>query len=312
MKEKIISGVVAASLLTTGTASIAHGMDQNDNEIKEPIFIKGGNLDQNQTDETKDELGVKRNTKSIEIDAEEVSNFTHHPYSTIYSSAYIEPKTFGSGVDVDIVTDDTITSVSEAQYMNAAVSAGIQNANIKVGSVNTVTGEGALTGIYKAYENEDQNLNEIDVDNASDEINSLSSISKNHKDDPNYSDSAMNNAVANMKGDVAKEKKNNDDVSDQKINNIRDDELEDKKLDNVLSDDEKAEITNILINVKNSNVVNKNPDNFIKQTDHITKKVSDSIKDKADNLKYEHANKDKDNDEGWLSSIWNTIKSWFN
>ena len=312
MKEKILSGVITASLLTTGTASIAHGMDQNDNEIKKPIFIKGGNLDQKQTDETKDELGVKHNTKSIEIDAEEVSNFTHHPYSTIYSSAYIEPKTLGSGVDVDIVTEDTITSVSEAQYMNAAVSAGIQNANIKVGSVNVVTGEGALTGIYKAYENENQNLNEIDVDNASDEINSLSSISKNHKDDPNYSDSAMNNAVANMKGDVAKEKKNDDEVTDQKINNIRDNELEDKKLDNVLSDNEKAEITNILINVKNSNVVNKNPDNFIKQTDHIAKKVSDSIKDKTDNLKYEHANKNKSNDEGWLSSIWNTIKSWFN
>ncbi|MDU6255038.1 MAG: DUF1002 domain-containing protein, partial [Staphylococcus warneri] len=275
-----------------------------ENNIKEEIFIKGANLNDDQTKETEKKLDVNNNTKTIEINAQEVSDFTNHNYATIYSSASIKPKKFKSGVDVDIVTKDKITDVSKAQYMNAAVSAGIQNADIKIASVNTVTGKGALTGIYKAYKDEGNKLSDKDIDNASQEINDLSSISQNHKNNDNYSDGAMNNAVANMKGKVAKEKQNNNDISDDKTKQIVDDTLEKKKLDNVLTDDEKAKIQNILNNTKNSEIVNNNPKTFIKQTKHITNNVSDTISDKANQLN----NNDTRN---WFQRTWDKIKSFF-
>lgn len=299
-KELLISAVTASVLLSP----VAHAENQNEGEIKDEIFIKGSSLNEDETQQTKDELDVNDNTKIISINPQEVSEFTNHNYQTIYSSASIKPKKWRSGVDVDIITKDKITDVSEAQYMNAAVSAGIQNANIKIASVNTVTGEGALTGIYKAYQNQDNDLNQQDVQNASEEINDLSSISKNHKNDNNYSDGAMNNAVANMKSDVAKEKEDNKDVTPEKTNTIVDNNLKDKSLDQTLTDDEKQKIKNIIINTSNSNVVNNDPKTFIKQTNHITDKVSDSIKNQTDKLK------DSDS-KNWFQKLWDNIKSIF-
>lgn len=308
MKKQIITSAATATLLLTSTSQFAHADEANskdqENNIKEEIFIKGANLNDDQTKETEKQLDVNNNTKTIEINAQEVSDFTNHNYATIYSSASIKPKKFKSGVDVDIVTKDKITDVSESQYMNAAVSAGIQNADIKIASINTVTGEGALTGIYKAYKDEGNKLSDKDINNASQEINDLSSISQNHKNDDHYSDGAMNNAVANMKGKVAKEKQNNNDISDDKTKQIVDDTLEKKKLDNVLTDDEKAKIQNILNNTKNSEIVNNNPKTFIKQTKHITNNVSDTISDKANQLN----NNDTRN---WFQRTWDKIKSFF-
>lgn len=308
MKKQIITSAATATLLLTSTSQFAHADETNskdqENNIKEEIFIKGANLNDDQTKETEKQLDVNNNTKTIEINAQEVSDFTNHNYATIYSSASIKPKKFKSGVDVDIVTKDKITDVSESQYMNAAVSAGIQNADIKIASVNTVTGEGALTGIYKAYKDEGNKLSDKDINNASQEINDLSSISQSHKNDDHYSDGAMNNAVANMKGKVAKEKQNNNDISDDKTKQIVDDTLAKKKLDNVLTDDEKAKIQNILNNTKNSEIVNNNPKTFIKQTKHITNNVSDTISDKANQLN----NNDTRN---WFQRTWDKIKSFF-
>lgn len=308
MKKQIITSAATAALLLISTSQFAHAEEtkpkDQENHIKEEVFIKGANLNDNQTKETEHELGVDDNTKTIEINAQEVSDFTKHNYTTIYSSASIKPKKFTSGVDVDIVTKNKITDVSEAQYMNAAVSAGIQNADIKIASVNTVTGEGALTGIYKAYQDEGNKLSNKDIDNASQEMNDLASISQNHKNDKHYSDGAMNNAVANMKGQVAKEKQSDNDVSDNKTKQIVDDTLQKKKLDNVLTDDEKVKIQNILNNTKNSETVNNNPKTFIKQTKHITNNVSDAISDKANQLN----NNDTRN---WFQRTWDKIKSFF-
>src|SRR5699024_12483976 len=55
-------------------------------------------------------------------------------YDHIYSSSVIEPKSFRKGVETEIVTPDNITKVTEEQYTNAAISAGIQNAKIRVAS----------------------------------------------------------------------------------------------------------------------------------------------------------------------------------
>lgn len=308
MKKKIITSATTAALLLTSTSQFAHADEtiskDQDNNIKEEIFIKGANLNDDQTKETKQQLDIDDNTKTIEINAQEVSDFTNHNYANIYSSASIKPKKFKSGVDIDIVTKDKITDVSKAQYMNAAVSAGIQNAKIKIASVNTVTGEGALTGIYKAYQDQGNKLSDNDVNNATQEMNDLSSISQNHKNDDNYSDDAMNNAVANMKGQVAKEKQSDNNLSDDKTKEIVNDTLEKKKLDNVLTDDEKVKIQNILNNTKNSEIVNNNPKTFIKQTKHITNNVSDTISDKANQF-------NNNEDRNWFQRTWDKIKSIF-
>src|SRR5699024_142811 len=124
-------------------------------------------------------------------------------------------KSFRKGVETEIVTPDNITKVTEEQYTNAAISAGIQNAKIRVAStVEPTTGDGALTGIVKAYAEEGKDLNEEDVRNANQEMSDLANISEENKGNDDYSDGAMNNAVAEMKEQVADEKQKNGDVAE--------------------------------------------------------------------------------------------------
>ncbi|GAB5776472.1 hypothetical protein JMUB7520_27470 [Staphylococcus aureus] len=69
---------------------------------------------------------------------------------------------------------------------------GIQDSEIKVASIDKVSGEGALTGIYKAYEENGNSLNKDDVQNANNEMNDLASISEQNKGQKGYSDEALN------------------------------------------------------------------------------------------------------------------------
>lgn len=267
----MISATVLATTLTGTTASAEQNQDTNsDNkpELKEDVLTYGGDLNSNQKDEVKQKLGADNSDKTIDVTLADVKDFTGMQYDHIYSSSLIEPKSFGKGVDVEIVTPDYITKITKEQYTNAAISAGIQNAKIRVAStVEPTTGDGALTGIVKAYAKEGADLSESDAKNANQEMSDLSTISEENKSEEGYSDAVMNNAVAEMKSQVAQEKKDNGNVSEDKVRSIVDDVLKEKGLDSVISDNQRNTIYNIIINVSQSNVLNNDPKAFIKQLD---------------------------------------------
>ncbi|RIL80564.1 DUF1002 domain-containing protein, partial [Staphylococcus equorum] len=144
-KKLLISGV-AAAIVTTRVIQNAEAA--NEYKPKEDIFIQGADLNQKQLDETKDLLGVDNDVTTYKVDYNDVIRYTGTEYDFIHSSAYIQPKTFGRRVDVEIETPENITRITREQYMNAAITAGIQDATIKIAAIDPVTGEGALTGIY--------------------------------------------------------------------------------------------------------------------------------------------------------------------
>ena len=65
------------------------------------------------------------------------------------SCVYIEALGEGKGLDVTV---KNITWCTPDMYMNAMVTAGITDANVKIVAPFNVSGTAALTGIYKAYE----------------------------------------------------------------------------------------------------------------------------------------------------------------
>src|SRR5699024_4636296 len=78
--------------------------------------------------------------------------------ANMYSSAMITRKEEGYGIIIKIVTPDHITKVTEDMYANALLTAGIENAMVEVVSPIQVTGESALAGIYKAYDEDGERL----------------------------------------------------------------------------------------------------------------------------------------------------------
>lgn len=313
--KKIVSSITATLLLSSVLTTQALAEQQNDGkepELKEDVITYGGNLTSQQKDDVREKLGASEKYKSYDVSVGDVEKFTGVTYDHIYSSSVIEPKSFGKGVDVEIVTPDNITKVTEEQYTNSAISAGIQNAKIRVAStVEPTTGDGALTGIVKAYAEEGNDLNEEDVRNANQEMSDLANISEANKGNDDYSDGAMNNAVAEMKEQVADEKQKNGDVSEDKVRSIVDEVLKEKGLDGVINESQKNTIYNIIVNVANSNTLQNDPKAFKKQLgdykNQLEKKHGDLIdkaKDKAKDLNTEE-------NRNFVQKIWDAIVGFF-
>lgn len=313
--KKLVGTMTAAFLISSAITTQALADDNSDDkqpELKDDIITYGDDLNSQQKDDVKEKLGAKDSYKSYDVSVNDVEKFTGVGYDHIYSSSVIEPKTFGKGVNVDIVTPHNITKVTEEQYTNAAISAGIQNAKIRVAStVEPTTGDGALTGIVKAYAESGNDLNEEDVKNANQEMSDLSDISEQNKDDDGYSDAAMNNAVADMKEQVADEKEKNGDVSDDKIQSIVDKSLKDNGLDNAINDNQRNQLYGIIGNVAKSQALHNDPKAFKKQVGKLQGELKknhgdliDKAKDKAKSLNTEH-------NRNILEKIWDAIVGFF-
>src|SRR5690625_7746284 len=82
------------------------------------------------------------------------------PNSNMYSSALVERKDKGFGVKVKIDNPENITKIKEDQYSNAMITAGVTDAEVLVTSPVAVTGESALTGIYKAFDSQGETLDQ--------------------------------------------------------------------------------------------------------------------------------------------------------
>ena len=303
-KKLLISGV-AAAILTTSVIQNAEAA--NEYKPKEDIFIQGADLNQKQLDETKDLLGVDNDVTTYKVDYNDVIRYTGTEYDFIHSSAYIKPKTFGRGVDVEIETPENITRITREQYMNAAITAGIQDATIKIAAIDPVTGEGALTGIYKAYEAQGNTLNQKDIQHAHQEMNDLANISEANAQKEGYSDEALNQAIADMKSQIAEAKQNNQQINQTTVTNIVNQTIHEKHLNKILSDNDIAIIQNLMMNVTQSDVINQDPKAYQKQANALKKDIQKQASDKLDELKKLNTEESRN----FLQKIWDAIVEFF-
>ncbi|MBI5975049.1 DUF1002 domain-containing protein [Staphylococcus canis] len=303
-KKLLVSSAMISALIY---GQIANSYAASEFKPKEEIFLQGADLNPQQLEETKQKLGVGQNVTTYTVNSTDVVRYTGTEYDYIHSSAVIKPKRFTSGVDVEIETPETITRITQAQYTNAAITAGIQDAVIKIASIDPVSGEGALTGIYKAYEAQGHTLNEGDIQNAHQEMNELAQISENHQGQAAFSDEALNEAIADMKSQIAEAKSSEQQINQVTINQIVIQTLNAKGLNRILSDNEIAIIQNMMMEVAQSNVMNQNPEAYQKQAKDLMKQIQSQAGDKLDDLKQ----LDTEENRNALQKLWDAIVALF-
>lgn len=303
MKKTLTSLAVATLLLSaTGVVKAA----DNKEDWDEPVFIKGADLEGQDLKQTEDDLGVDDNYETYSVNVNDVSNYIPNSsnLSYIYSSATIEHKKWGKGVDVKIDTPDNITKVTSEQYQNAAITAGIKNAEIHIASVEPVTGEGALAGIYKAYEEKGNDLNAEDIQNSNQEIDDLGTISEGNEGKDGYSDEALNASIADIKEQLADIKQKQDkQITQQQVEDTVNKVLDERGLSEILTDNQIQIINNNMVNVANSNALSSDPKAFKQNAKDILKNIeknSDDLLDKAKDLNTEE-------NRNLLQKIWDTI-----
>lgn len=214
-----------------------------------------------------------------------------------------DPKTNrGSGINVKILDyngKNNITSITANQYKNAALTAGITDANIYVTSAIPIDGSGALAGVYAAYAKNGNALNQKQVNAAQDEMNTLSGITKENKNKDGYSDAQLNNAVAGAKSEMAKQGQN---ISDSQIRDIVNNQININHLGNTINNNQKNQIINLLIEIRDSGAL-KNGD-FKGQA----AKLSNQIENGAKNIFNKFNTPENHN---FFQQIWDSIVNFF-
>ena len=227
-------------------------------------------------------------------------NFTTS--SGVWSSAMIQKTSSGSGINVKILDyngRNNITTITANQYKNAALTAGITDANIYVTSAIPIDGSGALAGVYAAYAKNGNALNQKQVNAAQDEMNTLSGITQDNKNKKGYSDAQLNNAVAGAKSEMAKQGQN---ISDSQIRDIVNNQININHLGNTINNNQKNQIVNLLIEIRDSGALKSS--DFKGQAS----KLSSQIENSAKNI-FNKFNTSKN--RSWLQQLWDSIVNFF-
>ena len=303
---------ILTAILFSAVATIVVGQNNRvlaDNET--PVVTLGTSLTDSQKDGTLKILTAPLNGgnyQTITVTGSDLvrylnpsgDNFTTS--SGVWSSAMIQKTSSGSGINVKILDyngKNNITTITANQYKNAALTAGITDANIYVTSAIPIDGSGALAGVYAAYAKNGNALNQKQVNAAQDEMNTLSGITQDNKDKKGYSDAQLNNAVAGAKSEMAKQGQN---ISDSQIRDIVNNQININHLGNTINNNQKNQIVNLLIEIRDSGALKSS--SFKGQASKLSSQIENSAKNIFNKF-------NTPENRSWLQQLWDSIVNFF-
>uniref|UniRef100_UPI00403F2D69 DUF1002 domain-containing protein n=1 Tax=Candidatus Enterococcus willemsii TaxID=1857215 RepID=UPI00403F2D69 len=245
----------------------------------------------------------------------DIDSFTSD--SKAYSSAYMMRTKEGSGVNVSIETPETITSRTEANYRNAAITSGVYDADIRIASVRVMDGSGALAGIYKIYDEVEPAANDAEAQEraenrevAQEESAVVSEITTENQDNENFSDDNLAVALAEIKLELQKIKdelaKLNEAQGREKVKEVVVEQMNGQGLGDVLTEPQIDSISNTMYNFSQAPVINN--EQITEQLTTLKDDLMQNGKDFIDNAK-EKLNSEET--KGFFANLWQTIKSFF-
>ncbi|MCT3284759.1 DUF1002 domain-containing protein [Lactiplantibacillus pentosus] len=290
-----------------GWRLLAHADSSSD----EPIVTLGSSLTSSQKTGTINTLTASLNGadyQTLTVNGDTLvkylnpagENFTSS--SGVWSSAMIQKTSSGSGINVKILDyngSNNITTITANQYKNAALTAGITDANIYVTSATPIDGSGALAGVYAAYAKTGNSLNTKQVTAAQDELSTLSGITQANKNKDGYTDSQLNNAIAGAKKEMAQKGSS---VTKNEITTIVNQQITNNNLTNVITNNQKTEIINLLVKIRDSGALDSS--SFKTQANSLMKNIQSNAKNVFSKLNT------KEN-QNLLQKIWTAIVNFF-
>lgn len=251
--KRLIAGALAI-VMTLGFANVSYAKKIDTEVIDEkwgkPTYVYGESLNKADIEKTQKMLGIKNpeNVYSIKVSYSDMLNYiggdpNAHP--NMISSVLVQKQDKGKGLEVSIETPENITQITKEQYENASITAGVTDAKIQVGSIKKVTGESALTGIYKAFEANGEKLDRDRMEAGQKELEVVNDISQENKNKDDFSTEKLDNAIIDVKGKLSETKKeNNQTPSKDEIRKIVEDAINDSGLGNVVNN---IQIDNLVV-----------------------------------------------------------------
>src|SRR5574344_725084 len=320
MKKKIL-GLVAAFTIAMTSLAHAASFDKNKDDI-----IYGVALDNQQRKVVDNAVGINSDDYNIGTvngaDLKKYLGYGTEDYNMI-SSIVVKRLENGSGIKISIKTPGNINQITEAQYTNAAITAGITDAEIFVASPKPVTGESALVGVYKSEELHGENLDPERTKTAQDELKTVIEVAKENEENPQFDSKKLDAAVIEVKQNLADYKEKNGETAPQdEIVTYVINALKNVDLDKVLSDNTINVLVNYFKSYQETSAIDSQEvrDNLFKLANEIGGKASKFYEDNKDSIdKFAKDNKENFDkiaqdakDSGLLDKFINFLKEIFN
>lgn len=298
--KKLVTTAMVFSLLFNSMTAFAS--DENNNEVIDelwgvPILAHGASLDEDQLAEVHAILGLTNRTfDSVYVTGTDVVHFLGigNPNTRMYSSALITRRSEGSGIEVSILTPNNITRVTETQYANAMVTAGVTDALVEVAAPFPVTGEAALTGIYKAFYERGVVLDDDRMAVAQEQLMVTSGISNYHYDNDHFNSYHLDQAVIDIQTQLANIYQRTGELATQEeILELTRIALENNHLTEIVTGEQLQQLARFASNFQLTDAINSNE--FRDQLSNLADRVGNLV----DNV-------DTETVSGW----WNRFVNW--
>ena len=305
--KKIVRPIIVATMLLGLVSKQVYAIDTTAINEKwgKPTVVYGGGLNDQQIKETSKLLGIKdentvTTTKATGEDLVKYLGAGEANTSVMISSVMVQKRNKGEGVKVHIATPKNITLVTSEQYANAAITAGVADAEIEVAAVSKVTGESALTGVYKAFEANGVVLDEKRTAVAQKELELTNQIVQEQSKEKGFDAAKLDQAMIDIKKALAEIKEKQGQVATKEdVERIVNEALKKYGLDTVISPTQVNNIIQFALSYQQTSAIDS------KQVLEQLNSLSNTVKGKISQLV------DQANREGWLDKIVTFFKEIF-
>ena len=306
--KKIFRPIIVATMLLGLVSQQVYAIDTTAINEKwgKPTVVYGGGLNDQQIKETSKLLGIKdentvTTTKATGEDLVKYLGAGEANTSVMISSVMVQKRNKGEGVKVHIATPKNITLVTSEQYANAAITAGVADAEIEVAAVSKVTGESALTGVYKAFEANGVVLDEKRTAVAQKELELTNQIVQEQSKEKGFDAAKLDQAMIDIKKALAEIKEKQGQVATKEdVERIVNEALKKYGLDTVINPTQVNNIIQFALSYQQTSAIDS------KQVLEQLNSLSNTVKGKIGQLV------DQANREGWLDKIVTFFKEIFN
>lgn len=281
----LITGIFVPVSADDGGATDTDSINE---KLGVPIVVYGDTLTDDQKAEVRELLEVTDSSavEEYNVTGQDIANYIDGDLnSRMFSSAKIVRQEKGNGLTINIVTPDNITAVTKEMYANALLTAGVEDATVDVVSPVKVSGHSALTGIYKAYDEEGVELDKDRMELADEELGVATDLA----DKEGMSQEKVSELLTEIKKEIADQNP----ATKEDVERIVKEQLD--KLEISLSDADRQMLIDLFEKMRDLDI------DFGKVKDQL-EDIASTVKDKMDELGL---------DAGFWEKVGNFFKSLF-
>lgn len=301
---------------TTSTSSSAtSGSTVQTKALSKAYVVYGAGLASEDKDTVASALGVKSNYTALTATGSDYARYLNSAGTTdasMISSVSLAPADPGTGVKVNIAEyngSNNITEVTSQQYAMVATMAGVKDVIITVTADKSVSGESALTGVYKALAADGLTLNAENTQAANGVLDATQPAIDSNSSNKKYPGKLMS-AVGSVSSDLAKQRQNGDDLATKADIEAM---LQKALAKQGIADQTNAtQITNIAIALsKVQQAPVSTSKNYVTNVTNVANNLANSIGNKMASVKDFANSADAKKAENFIVQIWQKVVSWF-